>query len=114
MINGSNLEDIKAGLQSSISRDEVLARPKSGPKLAYAFTCQGLQYPRIGRRFLESFSAFRNDILHFDLIGRSQSFTSILSVIGRKGRNCQPFIRCRAAYSHLHADGIDTTMGSMG
>lgn len=81
MVTGSNIDEIKAGLQNSISRDEGMARSKSAPKIAFAFTGQVSQYPGMGRQFFESFSVFRTDILQFDRRRRSQGFPSILSLI---------------------------------
>lgn len=91
IVNGSNMEEIKTRLEAAIARGDGATRPKSAPKIAFAFTGQGSQYPGMGKQLFEGFAQFRADIKRFDQIGRSQGFPSILPLIQAEGGDISEF-----------------------
>lgn len=76
MVYGNGIEMIKANLRQAFEAKEGVTRPKSAPKVLFAFTGQGAAYPGMGREFFEEFSSFRSDIHRFDLIARNLGFSS--------------------------------------
>ncbi|KOS19517.1 Noranthrone synthase [Escovopsis weberi] len=68
---------INAALQESLG----MTRPKSAPKVVFAFTGQGAQYAGMGKQLFESFSLFRREILHLDQMAIGMGFPSFLPVI---------------------------------
>ena len=79
MVYGNDMEKIKANLRQAIDAKEGVTRPKSAPKVIFAFTGQGAAYPGMARQLFEAFSSFRNDINRLDLIARNLGFSSFKS-----------------------------------
>ena len=76
MVYGESLEKIKAGFRRAIEAKEGASRPKSAPKVLFAFTGQGSAYPGMAKQLFEEIDSFRSDINRFDRIARSLGFPS--------------------------------------
>lgn len=79
MVYGDDIEKIKTNLRQAFEAKEGETRPKSAPKVMFAFTGQGTSYPGMARQLFEEFSSFQNDINRFDLIARNLGFSSFKS-----------------------------------
>ncbi|KAM0813241.1 putative Polyketide synthase [Seiridium cardinale] len=77
---GSSIEDIKRKLKVAIDNGDGVNRPKSKPKVLFAFTGQGSQYIGMGRKLYEAYPKFRSDLQHFDQLARSQGFPSFAHI----------------------------------
>lgn len=91
IVSGSDIGEIKTRLEAAIARGDGATRPKSAPKVAFAFTGQGSQYPGMGKQLFEGFELFRSNIKRFDQIARSQGFPSILPLIQAEGGDISEF-----------------------
>ena len=80
MVNGGDMERIKANLRQAFEAKEGATRPKSAPKVIFAFTGQGAAYPGMARQLFEEYSSFRSDINRFDLTARNLGFPSFKSI----------------------------------
>lgn len=76
MVYGDSIETIKAGLRRAYEAKEGASRPKSAPKVIFAFTGQGTAYPGMAIQLFEECGSFRTDIIRFDLIARNLGFSS--------------------------------------
>lgn len=81
MVAGSTIDDIKRHLEAAAARGDGATRPKSAPKLTFAFTGQGAQYVGMAKQLYQSFSQFQTDIRHFDELGQALGFPSFKGVI---------------------------------
>lgn len=79
MVYGDDIEKIKVKLGQAIEAKEGATRPRSAPKVIFAFTGQGTAYPGMARQLFEEFNSFRSDINRFDLIARNLGFSSFKS-----------------------------------
>lgn len=79
--SGAQTQDIITQLETALKQETGMTRAKSAPKVLFAFTGNGAQYPGMGRELYETFSLFRNEINRLDAIGQSLGFTSVLPVI---------------------------------
>ncbi|KAI1480090.1 ketoacyl-synt-domain-containing protein [Daldinia eschscholtzii] len=84
MLAGSNAEDLCVQIEAAIRDQTGMTRPKGSPKVVFAFTGQGAQYPGMGKELYDNFSLFRTEIRRLDRIGHSLGFPSILPVIQSK------------------------------
>ncbi|KAI9801586.1 MAG: Type I Iterative PKS [Sarcosagium campestre] len=85
---GTNLKEIKDGLQATLSNISAKV-PTKPPKLAFAFTGQGSYYATLGRDLYETSRRFRSDINHFDGLTQSQGFPSFLGLIDKSPKTDQ-------------------------
>lgn len=81
MLSGSGVGDICDQIRTSLHENSGMTRPKSAPKVVFAFTGQGAQYPGMGKELLENFSLFRAEITRLDQLSQSLGFPSILPII---------------------------------
>ncbi|KAF7158913.1 hypothetical protein CNMCM5623_004092 [Aspergillus felis] len=81
MLLGSHVDELGAQIEAALRDQTGTTRPKSAPKIVFAFTGQGAQYPGMGKELFENFSRFRNRIRRLDQIGQSLGFPSMLQVI---------------------------------
>ena len=91
MVYGDKLETIKSNLRRAFEAKEGVTRPKSVPKILFAFTGQGAAYPGMARQLFEEFSSFRSDINRFDLIARNLGFSSFKPFFTATGRNISEY-----------------------
>ncbi|KAF2867547.1 beta-ketoacyl synthase [Massariosphaeria phaeospora] len=77
-VSGSSIESITSDLQKEISQ-YIPAKPtKNSPRIVFAFTGNGTQYPGMGKELFENFASFRADILRLDQLAQTQGFPSIV------------------------------------
>lgn len=81
MLSGSGVTDICNEIRKSLDENLGMTRPKSAPKVIFAFTGQGAQYPGMGKDLFEHFSLFRAEITRLDQMSQSLGFPSILPII---------------------------------
>lgn len=81
MLIGSNVGEIYAETEKVLRDNIGMTRPKSTPRIVFAFTGQGAQYPGMGKQLFENFSLFRTEMRRLDQIGQSLGFPSMLPVI---------------------------------
>lgn len=77
---GSTIDDIKNQLRQAIENGDGVHRPRSKPKVLFAFTGQGSQYFGMGKQLYDAVPRFRAELEHFDQLGRSQGFPSFLRI----------------------------------
>ena len=81
MLTGSSAAEVCNQIDTALRDGAGMTRPKGSPKIVFAFTGQGAQYPGMGKQLFENFSSFRTEIRRFDQIGQSLGFPSLLPVI---------------------------------
>ncbi|KAF2686477.1 conidial pigment polyketide synthase PksP/Alb1 [Lentithecium fluviatile CBS 122367] len=78
---GSDIATIKRKLQEASQRQDLKPVAAKIPKVAFAFTGQGVLQSGMGQQLYENFAQFRNDIQRFDRISTGHGFPSILPLI---------------------------------
>ncbi|KAJ5698625.1 Type I Polyketide synthases (Type I PKS) [Penicillium macrosclerotiorum] len=81
LLAGTTVKDICAQVMVALQEQTGMTRPKTAPKLIFAFTGQGAQYPGMGKDLFDSFSVFRTELVHLDEVGQSLGYPSFLPVI---------------------------------
>lgn len=81
MVYGDNIEKIKARFLQAVEAKSGSTRPKSVPKVTFAFTGQGSAYPGMAGQLFDELSSFRTDIRRFDSIARKLGFSSFISYL---------------------------------
>lgn len=71
---GASLNEIANKLEAGVDRGDGSTRPKSKPKVLFAFTGQEAQYMAMGQQLLETYLGFRSDIEHFDFMALGLGF----------------------------------------
>ena len=84
MVCGENVERIRAGLSRALEAREGASRPKSAPKVVFAFTGQGTVYPGMAKQIYEDVDSFRRDINRLDLTASNLGFPSFKSLFTAK------------------------------
>ncbi|CAI7591626.1 unnamed protein product [Penicillium glandicola] len=87
MLTGANVNDICGQITAALHEQTGMTRPKSAPKVVFAFTGQGAQYPGMGKDLFDNFSVFRTELLHLDQIAQSLGYPSFLHVIQSQEQN---------------------------
>ena len=91
MFSASCAEELCPQIEVAV-RDQVgVTRPKHAPKIVFAFTGQGAQYPGMGRNLFDNFSLFRTEIRRLEKISTSLGFPTILPVIQSEDRDIDIF-----------------------
>ncbi|ORY07765.1 hypothetical protein BCR34DRAFT_603760 [Clohesyomyces aquaticus] len=78
---GTDIEAIVKKLKEASQRQDLKPVPAKTPKVAFAFTGQGVLQPGMGKQLFNNFAQFRSDIQRFDRIGQSHGFPSIQPLI---------------------------------
>lgn len=91
MLNGSSAAEICIQIEAALRDQAGMTRPKSAPKIVFAFTGQGAQYPGMGKELFENFSFFRTEMRRLDQVGKSLGFPSMLPVIESEERDIGVF-----------------------
>lgn len=81
MLAGSSTQEVCAQIEAALRDQTGMTRPKSAPKIIFAYTGQGAQYPGMGKELFKNFSLFRTEMRRLDRLGQSQGFPSMLAVI---------------------------------
>lgn len=84
-VTGGDVKTIKGKLEEALTRGDGATRAKAAPKVTFAFTGQGAQYPGMGKQLYDNVSQFRDDINRFNKIAISQGFPSILPIFTAVG-----------------------------
>ncbi|RWA12602.1 hypothetical protein EKO27_g2497 [Xylaria grammica] len=81
MLVGSSVDELLAQIELALHDRTGMTRPRPrAPKIVFAFTGQGAQFPGMGRQMMEAFVLFRTELRQLDHISRSLGFPSIMSV----------------------------------
>ncbi|KAK2614402.1 hypothetical protein N8I77_001234 [Diaporthe amygdali] len=81
MLVGSSVDELLAQIDIALRDQTGMMRPKSKtPKIVFAFTGQGAQFPGMGRQMMETFALFRTELRQLDHIACSLGFPSIMPV----------------------------------
>ncbi len=81
MLSGSTVDELQAQIETSLRESAGMTRPKSAPKVVFAFTGQGAQYPGMGKQLFQTLSLFRSEMCRLDLMGQRLGFPSMLPFI---------------------------------
>ena len=81
MLTGSSAEEVCTQIEAALRDQTGMTRSKSAPRVVFAFTGQGAQYPGMGKELFEYFSLFRTEMRRLDRIGQNLGFPSMLPVI---------------------------------
>lgn len=66
MVNASTVQHLQKQLEAALVENKGLNRPKSAPRILYAFTGQGALYPGMGGQLFEHFPFFRIEMYRLD------------------------------------------------
>ncbi|KAI0405958.1 polyketide synthase [Xylaria palmicola] len=81
MLVGSSVDELLAQIELALRDRTGMTRPRrKTPKIVFAFTGQGAQFPGMGRQMMEAFALFRTELRRLDHISRSLGFPSIMPV----------------------------------
>ena len=81
MLTGSRIEEMCTQIETALHDQIGMTRPKSAPKIMFAFTGQGAQYPGMGKELFGRFSVFRTEVRRLDRLAQSLGFPTLLPVI---------------------------------
>ncbi|GAB1312815.1 fusarubin cluster-polyketide synthase [Madurella fahalii] len=81
MLAGSTVNELRTQIETSLRDSAGMTRPKSRPKVVFAFTGQGAQYPGMGKQLFRTLSLFRSEMCRLDQIGQGLGFPSMLPYI---------------------------------
>ncbi|KAK4235627.1 ketoacyl-synt-domain-containing protein [Achaetomium macrosporum] len=91
MLAGATAADLCTHIETALRDQTGMTRPKSAPRVLFAFTGQGAQYPGMGKQLYENFSLFRTEIRRLDQIGQGLGFPSMLAVITSEDQDIDTF-----------------------
>ncbi|KAF7546534.1 hypothetical protein G7Z17_g8371 [Cylindrodendrum hubeiense] len=81
MLVGSSVNELVAQIDTALRDQTGMTRPKSKtPKIVFAFTGQGAQFPGMGRQMMETFALFRTELRQLDHVAHTLGFPSIMPV----------------------------------
>ncbi|KAL2170142.1 hypothetical protein VTG60DRAFT_5164 [Thermothelomyces hinnuleus] len=81
MLAGSTVDELRAQTESALRDSAGMTRPKSAPKVVFAFTGQGAQYPGMGNELFQTLSLFRSEMCRLDQLAQRMGFPSVLPFI---------------------------------
>ncbi|KAK4122076.1 ketoacyl-synt-domain-containing protein [Parathielavia appendiculata] len=91
MFAGSKVEELRTQIETALRDSAGMTRPKSAPKVVFAFTGQGAQYPGMGNQLFQTLSFFRSEICRLDQIAQKLGFPSMLPFIESEEQNSDGF-----------------------
>ncbi|KAI8952148.1 beta-ketoacyl synthase [Xylaria longipes] len=81
IVAGSSVNEICSQIKIAIQEGLGATRPKATPKVVFAFTGQGAQFPGMGKELLAHVRIFRKEMHRLEQISRTLGFPSMLPVI---------------------------------
>ncbi|KAK3307264.1 uncharacterized protein B0T15DRAFT_394431 [Chaetomium strumarium] len=81
MLTGTSSLDLCREIDSALEHQAGMTRPKGSPKVVFAYTGQGAQYPGMGKELFENVSFFRTEMRRLDRMGQALGFASMLPII---------------------------------
>lgn len=85
MLTGSNTRDLCTEIDKALADQTGVTRPKSTPRVVFAYTGQGAQYIGMGKELLETISFFRTEMRRLDRVVRSMGFPPTLPIVQADG-----------------------------
>ncbi|KAL2145509.1 hypothetical protein VTI28DRAFT_7145 [Corynascus sepedonium] len=81
MLTGLTVDELLGQIESALRDSTGMTRPKSAPKVVFAFTGQGAQYPGMGKQLFQELSLFRSEMCRLDQLAQRMGFPSMLPFI---------------------------------
>ncbi|KAF4589049.1 Type I Iterative Polyketide synthase (PKS) [Ophiocordyceps camponoti-floridani] len=81
MLFASSTTDLCTQMETALSSNSGMTRPKAIVKPVFTYTGQGAQYPGMGKQLFDNLSFFRGEMCRLDNMAQSLGFPSILPVI---------------------------------
>jgi len=91
VVSGSSIAQIQTGLRQALDRGDGTMRPKSAPKITFAFAGNGSQYPGMGKELFENVPSFRAEVSRLDQLVQNQGFPSILPIFSALGGDIEDY-----------------------
>ncbi|KAK4184780.1 ketoacyl-synt-domain-containing protein [Podospora australis] len=81
MLAGTSVAEMRKQIDTALADSAGMTRPKSAPKVLFAFTGQGAQYPGMGKQLLEASSVFRGEMHRLDRLAQGLGFPTVIPLI---------------------------------
>ncbi|KAI1174098.1 beta-ketoacyl synthase [Nemania sp. FL0916] len=78
MVSGSSIDEICNQIETAIRQSVGITRPKSSPRIIFAYTGQGAQFSGMGKEFFEHVPIFRREMHRLDSLVQKLGFSSML------------------------------------
>ncbi|EMD00429.1 hypothetical protein BAUCODRAFT_62024 [Baudoinia panamericana UAMH 10762] len=80
-ITGATVQEISDRLSAAIERGDGSNRPKSKPKMLFAFTGQGAMWVAVGKQLHDAFPSFRSSLYAYDRMAQALGLSSFLPLL---------------------------------
>lgn len=74
-------DEVCAHIETALSDQSGVSRPKSSTQVVFVFTGQGAQYPGMGKQLFEDIALFRTEMRRLDQIVQTLGFPSVIPVV---------------------------------